>query len=367
MVKRNKLIIPFVLIVFLYVFFQKNEKLPIEELSIPAGIGTDITKAGDSLKLYNIPLCIYVYKDQEISSKVIAGNGLTIAASRETRSLKQDKRFTLGLEKVYVDSEDYAKEGIKESIDVLFRNPSVNDTAYMVICKGKAEDMLKLKVEQYPSSSDYIEGLIKNSINENFFSGDYQVVNEYVRLNVPGRIVVMPYITIEEGKPKISGSAYFKGDKLAGVLNNKDSKYRNLLSRNAKKGIFTIKNSKNNYIDYDCTVKRKVICKRVKNIYYFTIKLALKGSIISNETKLKISQKPMDLAEAEKEFDKSITKDCEEFIKRMQEDYKVDLLELGRFAAAKYGRKNNYKNIIENSKINVQVDVKIESQGRGDY
>lgn len=367
MVKKNNIIIPFLFLVFLFVIFTKNDKLPIEELSIPAGLGVDTLKAADSLSIRSIPLCLYIYSDEDVKSKVITGKSFSIIGTREIRALKQDKKFLLGLEKVYILSEDSAIEGISEVIDVLFRNPEINDTAYMIICKGKAEDLLKLKVPQYPSSCDYIEGIIKNLTEQYFFSGDFQVINEYVRLDSPGRTIIMPYITIEEAKPKVSGMAYFKGDKLAGVIDMQDSKYLNLLNSNGKKGIFTIKNSKNENIDYGCSVKRKVICTKAEKGCNFTIKLSLKGNIIADESKLKIIEKPTDLALVQKEFANNIKKGCEDFIKKMQEDYKVDLLELGRIAASKYGRDNNYKDIIENSKIKVQVDVKIESQGRGDY
>lgn len=367
MVKKNNIIIPFLLLVFLYVFFGKVDKLPIEELAIPAGIGTDTYKAVGSETILSIPLCVYVYNEEGISSKVVVGKGLSIVSSREDRALKQDKKFLLGLEKVYVISKDYAKEGLRDSVDILFRNPSINDTSYMLVCEGSAEEILKLKISQYPSSSDYIDGLMKSIGDEYFFSDDFHILDLYVRLDSVGRTIVLPYIKIEEGKPRISGMAYFKDDKMVGVLDIQDCKFLNILRKEGKKGIFSMKNSKNEDIAYDCSVKRKVLCTKTKEGYDFTIKLAFKGNIIADESNLKINEKPKDLALIQDELASSIKVSCEDFIKKMQEEYKVDLLELGRVAAAKYGRGSNYKNIVENSKIKVEVDVKIDNQGRGNY
>ena len=52
---------------------------------------------------------------------------------------------------------------LESMIDILFRNPYLNDTAYIVVCKGKASDILDMNIKGYPSSGDFIEGLIKNS------------------------------------------------------------------------------------------------------------------------------------------------------------------------------------------------------------
>lgn len=53
----------------------------------------------------------------------------------------------------------------------------------------------------------------------------------------------------------------------------------------------------------------------------------------------------------------------------MQNEYKIDCLELGREAAAKYGRGENidWDEVVCNSKIQVNVNVKLTGIGRGDY
>ncbi|MDP4179223.1 MAG: Ger(x)C family spore germination C-terminal domain-containing protein, partial [Bacillota bacterium] len=60
---------------------------------------------------------------------------------------------------------------------------------------------------------------------------------------------------------------------------------------------------------------------------------------------------------------------CEEFINKMKTDYKVDCLELGRVAAAKYGRRTgtDWNKVVMDSDIKINVKVKLNKQGRGDY
>jgi len=61
-----------------------------------------------------------------------------------------------------------------------------------------------------------------------------------------------------------------------------------------------------------------------------------------------------------------------DFIEKMQSEYKIDAIELGKIAAATFGRHSgtNWNEVICNSdltNINVKVKVKVDTMGRGDY
>ena len=73
--------------------------------------------------------------------------------------------------------------------------------------------------------------------------------------------------------------------------------------------------------------------------------------------------------EFEKDMEKSIEKQCDDFIKIMKNDYKIDCLSLGREAAAKYGRQKgiDWNEVVSSADIKVNVKVKADLQGRGDY
>jgi hypothetical protein len=63
---------------------------------------------------------------------------------------------------------------------------------------------------------------------------------------------------------------------------------------------------------------------------------------------------------------------CMDFIGKMQSQYKIDVLELGRVAAANFGRGTgtDWNEVICNvdlTNIKVNVNVKVDNMGRGDY
>jgi len=53
-------------------------------------------------------------------------------------------------------SQETASYGIRNIIDIQFRNPNLNATEYSMVCKGKALDILGMNIKGYPSSADYI-------------------------------------------------------------------------------------------------------------------------------------------------------------------------------------------------------------------
>jgi hypothetical protein len=68
-------------------------------------------------------------------------------------------------------------------------------------------------------------------------------------------------------------------------------------------------------------------------------------------------------------MEEKIEKMCYNFLEKMKKDYKVDCLELGRVAAATYGRNTgvDWNEIVSNSDIKVNVKVNIDRYGRGDF
>src|SRR5674536_134452 len=174
---KAKYIITILICAAIVVFYSYGleGQLPVEELNIISGIGQDIEIKGNTVK-YIASFSIYLFGPQDkIESTLKIGVGSNLAETRQTRQLSDDKKSILGLEKIFVMSQDTALYGINNMIDIQFRNPFLNATAYAVICKGNASDILGTNIKGYPSSSDYIQGLIKNSIYYNFFSDNYKV------------------------------------------------------------------------------------------------------------------------------------------------------------------------------------------------
>jgi Ger(x)C family germination protein len=367
--KSKKYLILIILILGSIFYFQSNITfIPAEELSILSGIGMDLSRDEEGKIEYSVPISIYNYSTEpNTTSYVILGKGETLGETRESRQLKLDKKLLLGLERVVIAHEDVARFGILQWTDVLFANPNVNDTGYFIVTKDKTEDVLNLKIEGYASSGDYIEGVIRNSVEQNFFTKRYTLLDLYYNTTNEGNNLVSPYMEIINKLPTITGMAIFKGYRMVRKIDIKESSSMNLLRENNVRGTISVQENLKNYTDVYTTSKKKVKVNKEGDKYKFNINLDIEGYIISNLLYENPVNKPENLKKIESEVKKEIEKMTSSFINKMQAEYKVDCLNLGKYAVAKYGRHKgiDWNAVVSNSDINVNVKVKLSVRSRG--
>lgn len=352
----------------LYIYCKAGNKfVPIEEIAIPSAIGYDFENIDEETK-YGVSLSIYTYSDGNVETTVFTGKANTVPETRSTRQVELTGKFLLGLEKVVVISDEAARFGIKNLLEALWVNPAINDNAYFVVSKEKAEGILNFKVESKKSPGDYIDHLMSHLDTFNFFSENYKMIDVIIRAESEGRSVVLPYIEIKDDKLKVTGMALFKKDKLVKSIGLEEARVMNLLRENNAQGIIQLRKSTKSYLSFYGTSKRTVDYKIEEDKFVFDIKLKIKGSVVSNSMYKNLVKD----TEVKKTIEKDLKREAEKlsygFIKKMQKDYEVDCLELGRCAAEKYGRRKNidWDKVVSESEINVSADVKIVDIGRGD-
>lgn len=362
----------FFIIIFIYVFFMiSQERVPVEELDIINGLGYDLKKTSKDIVEYLITYSAYIYKPTEEKINVVyKGEGISVGEVHQNKQRKINKKVVQGQENVIIVNDEYAKFGINALIDERFRNPEFNDMAYVVVGKGHTGRYLDYKGKNYINGSELIYGLIDNATNYNFFSKDYKVVDCYVRLDSEGRSIVLPLIEIKENGIEMTGSSLFKKEKAVASIDINETRILNLLKYNNVKGILSIEKDYLHYTDFYAQNKeRKVECYKNDGKYTFNININLFGRIIDNELYEELSREESVRNKFENDMSKKVEDMCKEFIKKMQVEYRVDCLDLGREAAAKFGRKTgvDWNEVVADSDINVKVKVKVLGYGRGDY
>lgn len=357
----------------LFVVFFTSEKMrvrSVEDLGISVGVGMGIDKNGEGDIRYRVSTTANEYKqDETIESILGTGVGTTIGITRENRQKKIGKDFFLGLSKIYLIEEEYAKYGIRGLIDVNFKNPVVNEDSFLVVCRGRNEEYFKYMIPGYDNSAEYISDMIKNSSNYNFFKQNYMFKNVILSLDAEGKNIVSPYIQIMEDGIKITGMAVFKKDKLAAILDINDTKIMNMLRENKVKGILTIQDESREYVNYEAQSKRKIECIKTGDKYTFIIDLSLDGEIINNTLYKNMAGDTKIMKKFEGDMSKKVKEMCSTFLDKMKNEYKLDCLQLGWVAAAKYGRDTgvDWDQVISNSDIEVNVKVQVDKIGRGEY
>ena len=370
MKNKMKTIIKIAFILIIIVNLIGKRGTLIEELNLPNSIGYDIVeKTGDQV-LYSVPLRIY-FSESKLpnESKLITAEAINLGETRNKRQLQASKDFILGLEKSLVISEKAARFEISNIIDILLNNPLVNDNAAMVICSGKAKDVLEYEVKKYSGTEEYVGSLIEHLYAFNFFSKKYTLMDFIIKSSSEGKNPVVPYIEIVDDELKITGLAIFDKTKMVKKLGVEDGKILNLLRENNGKGILTLQKNSKEYVNYYPKSKKRVKCYKEGDKYKFIIDITLKGPIVSNQLYKNLDTDSKVLKKFEKDMEQFVEKKCTLFISKMKESCKVDVLQVGSVAAAKYGRESgvDWNKEVLNSEIKVNVKVKVDSQGRGDY
>ncbi|WBW98347.1 Ger(x)C family spore germination protein [Oceanirhabdus sp. W0125-5] len=370
-INNKKYIFVIIFTIMIYVYIRDGiVNVPVEDLDIPAGIGIHVIPKGENSVEYQIPISFYNYgEDMRISTLTHTGTAGTIAETRERRQVFSNKKLILGVERIVILSEAFSEFGIHHIIHTMFRNPLINDTGLLAVCKGNPEDVLSFQVPDYPSSSDYITSMIESSTKFNFFSDNYKFMDLYVRVDSEGRSLVLPYVELKGDKLRITGMALFKKDKMVNKISLSESKTMNMLRENKVKGVLKLQQNSKEYLTYYATTKRKVRCEKNDDKYTFFIELSLNGDIAENHLYLDIRENEETMKKFEKEMSEYAERLSYNFIDKMQTYYKVDCLELGRVAAAKYGRHKgiDWDKEVSNADIKVKVSVKVDKMGRGDY
>ncbi|MCW6110532.1 Ger(x)C family spore germination protein [Clostridium sporogenes] len=369
--EKNRINIIIIIIIILNIYYYNPNIKYAEELDIPSGIGYDFQTKIDNIRYYKIPISAYIFNPNGTTTSIVhEGKGETLLKSRQDRQRKSNRKFLLGNEKVYLISEKSAYDGVNEIINLLFFNPLANSQAFTLVCAGNPKDMLNYKMEGYHNSADYIYGLIQNSPQYNFFPiKTYTTNDNYYSLKTEGKSLVLPYIEKTKDGIEITSMAIFKGDKMKTKIGVDEMKVLNMLRENKTKGIISVTKSYNKFAEMDCYVRKKVECYKEKDKYKFVIKLDIKGDMIN----CKSCKNELCTKEGKdgvvKEFEEKIYKESYEFINKMQNQYKIDLLNLGNVAAAEYGRNTgvNWDEVVSNSEIELDINMRLIRGARGTF
>jgi len=356
------------LIIYVYYAAAMLDEKPIEEYDISSGFGVDLYRDGAGTVKYSIPFSILVFKGENRQYSMIkTGEAPTGAETRQNRQLKTDKQFLIGSQKIMLFSESLVRYGLKYNADIQFNNTKINDRGIILVCEGRTEDILRYKVKGYASSPEYIEGMIKNSMANDFFSREYTILNMYVRLDTEGRNLVLPYMKISDKGLEITGLALFKGDKMVNKVDVEEGKFMNMMRDDDLIGYLSIQKNSDEFMNFYGNTKKRVKCNKVKEGYEFEIIIDIKGDVIANTLYKEFNGKTK--KELEETLSKDVEKKCSEFVNKMQNEYKLDCLELGMYAVAKYGRDTgvDWNEVVSNSVIKVKANVKVDKVGRGAY
>ena len=330
--------------------------------------GNDGTSTGDQPKFIT-------YKEK----------GKTLQSAFRNIVLESPRRLYANHISLLVISEEVAKEGLSDVLDLLFRDTESRKQFIVLVSKNStSSDVLEVLT---PLETLNAKNITDSVIADSQFLGvseevTYeQLMDSYLNSK---KEIVLPTIevigSVEEGEksdslqnssPKtkvlLEGYSIFKADKLVGYLSNEDSINLGFVRNKIENTIVDYKCSKDNYMAIEL-VNTKTEVEPKKNKLEVTIKVKAQGNINEINCDFDIT-KDKTISELEKKINNKIEKDIKQTIKEINEEYNSDV-----YGFEDLFYKNNpnfYKkmkdkyedNFITNVKVKVESDINLFAKG----
>ncbi len=150
---------------------------------------------------------------------VLDSFGYTIDEAIQSLQQEVADRLFFGHLRVIVMSEEYARRGTGNLSDYLRRNPEVRRLAWLVVSKEQATEYMKTapQLERVPAL--YLLSTMDHAVQMGKYPME-PIGSFWIKMSSLGQDANLPYLEIQDkNNIRLSGLAYFKGEKLAGVTN----------------------------------------------------------------------------------------------------------------------------------------------------
>lgn len=297
--------------------------------------------------------------------------------------LESPKRLYPNHMQVIIISEDVAKDGILESLDLFFRDSELQKNFYVLISKDvSANQILKTLT---PADSIVSSNIKKSLESDSSYLGITELVTYDELINTylnPNKEISLPSVTLKgkkKGSDKIdnieqsdsstkvvlSQMAIFKDDKMIGYLDDKQSIALSFIKGKINNTIIKYK-CNGGYVVVETTNSKSSI--NVDNKGNFRIKIS--GDAAINEVSCDINlENDNSISKINKQVNKEIKKNVNNTIKYVKNNYNsdifnfLDILYKNKYSLYKKISNDWYKDKFKDSKIDIDVDIKVVEKG----
>jgi spore germination protein KC len=246
MKKRVSLII---FVIFITVLFSGCwDYREIDKLSIVTGVAIDRTENGKYRMTFEIVDTQEGGIEKQIKSKLIESEGASLFEAIRNSLRISSPRLYFGHMNIVVISEQIAREGVIDIVDVLSRDAEPRLNVDLMVSKEKtANEILSSQSTTEAIRAFEIEQMLDASeadLSKSPRTRVYQFIND---LPCEGIAPVLPALKVVQSGGKktfaLSGAAVFKGDKMIGYLDDEESMFYCFISDKVRRDLIVITDS----------------------------------------------------------------------------------------------------------------------------
>lgn len=287
-------------------------------------------------------------------------------AARKMRE-KSSRSVFWGHSSIIIFGKEAAKEGLKEQMDILYRQRHFRKSALVFVASGSAEEVFKSNVIQENLTSASLKGLVKSqnktsTIKKTTLQTVYSdLVNGYKDVTIPAIFI--------GGKPgktlvKTTGLYVFKKGRLVSFIDASFTKEYLRLINESKSAVETLKEGKRKYITFEnlsCHTNIQPSFSKGKPVISIEIFADFNVADVHRDVK---EITPEIIASWEKNLNRKIKQQVGEFLDYTKKE-NIDLIGVGegihRKDPEKWKRiKGNWKNMYPQLNFTIVVKSRID-------
>lgn len=335
---------------------EKGEILLTIQAVIPEKISTPMKSPGDTTKSVHVI--------------TTSGKSMSEAITRYNQRSYASPFFQNN--RIYIIGEELARDGIEEIINYLGRSIEHRTNAFILVCKGKASDVVNWKTEYTSLPGDYIFNLV-NYVNYTITLPSQNIHD--IALNLSGETVSSYTSGIEliNSNKEINyfGAALFKNDKLVGWLNREETRGLLWLNNKFRRALLETKNRDDDIKKLAYRIaksKTKVTPKKENGNIKMLVDIKEEGWLLEYDGGGDVSS-PEYIKTLEKKIAEEIKMESEECLRKAQVKYKTDVFGFGERIHKKYPKdwekiSKDWNEIYPQTEVEINVNVKLKGTGK---
>lgn len=289
-------------------------------------------------------------------------------------SMQSERRTYLMQNKIILIGQDMAKDGIVPLMDFFMRHTDSFQDAWILICNGKASDIIKWNNEVDRIPTDFIEGLIKT---KNYLSSssleNIHTFAKKLSTNTASPATAMIEL-VDSGNNKIDarlfGIAVFKKDKMIGQLDSIETKGYAWINNERGRRLYEVGDIGGANVRTSLQIegsKTKIIPQLINKKPAILIKINAAAKIYIQDGSKDLDSIDM-IKGLEKMLEEEIKSQITSCLNKVLKEYKTDAFGFGEKIHRKYPKEwrkieDKWEDALEDLKVITEVNVKIRDTG----
>ncbi|NLI60829.1 MAG: Ger(x)C family spore germination protein [Clostridiales bacterium] len=273
--------------------------------------------------------------------------------------------------KLIVFGEKYAKKGISDSLDFLFRETDMRRVTSVCVADGEAKEILNIEPKTAPSSAIVIDQIITQNSLSNSDIFPFQDIG-YIHHNfVRGSDIGLAKVSVDKGIVKVSGAGLFKDYKLIGWYTDHEVTGLRFILGELKEGYHSV------HLPWDegdritmnaYNINASTIPKITDGNIVVKSRILIEGDITEIGNPVLVNTSERLIKYWQKAIEDDIRSTINSVYKKGRDIYGVDAFEFDQKIESYYPEfwkknKDNWDELFKTVELDLEIDVKLRRLG----